>query len=448
MAGIMKGRWVYGIALAAALVSLTACSRLPGITVAPAAGEAQQAVFGQPGTLAIVGIDGNIYLHEIGGEPQPVTTDAEVPGGPAYSDPSWSPAGWLSYVGVTRSGDRAEVSIYALPPGSAEPLTVHTVSSGYVYGYWSPAPCQGAPNCARFAYLLSPGREVELNMATVSSDPAATPETHILSRSTQHYYSWSPDGENMLWLRDGSELVVYNVAEDAILERFSDEMGTFQAPVWSPVDNRWLYARADGRSSQITVRSGSERLTIGSSLAGMAHFGWSPDGTFVAYGAGSTAIDRLVIARADGSGETIVEGLGSIISFFWSPDSTRLAAVTIEKPEPDLQQATSGVRARPAAQGQAPHLVFVWYSIDAASGESTRLAEFVPTDQQLYILQFFDQYAQSHRVWSADSRYIVYAEKRLDAPSWVRLIDTQKPDGIPAEVMQGVQAIFSFVPAG
>ncbi|GAB4469489.1 MAG: PD40 domain-containing protein [Anaerolineae bacterium] len=448
MAGVVKRRWAYSIALAAALVSLMACSGLPGITAAPAADEAEQPGPGQPGTLAIVGTDGNIYLHEIGGEPQPITIDAETPGGPAYSDPSWSPAGWLSYVGVTRSGDQAEVSIYALAPGSVEPLTVQTASSGYVYGYWSPAPCEGPPDCARFAYLLSPGREVELNMATVSSDPTAAPQTHTLSRSAQHYYSWSPDGENMLWLRDGSELAVYSVADDAILERFSDEMGRFQAPVWSPVDNRWLYARAAGRSSQITVRSGSERLTIGSSLAGMAHFGWSPDGTYVAYGAGSSTIDRLVIARADGSSETVVQGLGSIVAFFWSPDSTRLAAVTIEEPEPDLQQAASGVQARPALQGEAPHLVFVWYSIDAASGESVRLAEFVPTDQQLYILQFFDQYAQSHRVWSADSRYIVYAEKRLEAPSWVRLIDTQNPDDTPAEVMQGVQAIFSFAPAG
>ena len=47
----------------------------------------------------------------------------------------------------------------------------------------------------------------------------------------------------------------------------------------------------------------------------------------------------------------------------------------------------------------------------------------------------FNQYAQSHRFWSPDGRYLVYAERTPDLIERVWLIDTRSEDGSNASLI-------------
>ena len=56
---------------------------------------------------------------------------------------------------------------------------------------------------------------------------------------------------------------------------------------------------------------------------------------------------------------------------------------------------------------QAP-AVLKWRVLDVKTGVSTEIATFAPTEDMVYLLTFFDQFARSHSVWSPDGRYLVY----------------------------------------
>ena len=49
-----------------------------------------------------------------------------------------------------------------------------------------------------------------------------------------------------------------------------------------------------------------------------------------------------------------------------------------------------------------------WNVADPDGKNQRALASLVPSRDQLFIFSFFDQYAQSHGVWSPDSRYLVF----------------------------------------
>ena len=78
------------------------------------------------------------------------------------------------------------------------------------------------------------------------------------------------------------------------------------------------------------------------------------------------------------------------MAFFWSPDSTKIAYVTLLPEEPGMLR---------------------WKVLDVATGAVSTLIDFTPSADQVTVLQFFDQFAGSHRIWSPDSRSLVFAGK-------------------------------------
>ena len=57
----------------------------------------------------------------------------------------------------------------------------------------------------------------------------------------------------------------------------------------------------------------------------------------------------------------------------------------------------------------------------------------------------FNQSAQSHRVWSADSRYLVYANVDALAEEQVWVVDTQAPRGTkPHFIAKGALGVWSW----
>ena len=51
-----------------------------------------------------------------------------------------------------------------------------------------------------------------------------------------------------------------------------------------------------------------------------------------------------------------------------------------------------------------------WHVLDVATGRTRALKRFVPTQEFFSLLPFFDQYAQSIRLWDKMSRRLVYAD--------------------------------------
>lgn len=401
------------------------------------------------GRLVVQGQDGNLYILEGDATPIGLTDDAHWPTDKAptslqYSDPTWSTTGWLSYVRTSvNDQDQPSLSVIALPPDRLSPVTVlEAESDSYVYGYWAPAACESGTNCGRLAYLINDNEGIAMHLAEVSADGPVVDDT-ILGRSAPFFYSWAPDGHAMLWYLQHERLVVFGV-DEGTSTGLPDLPGSFAAPAWSPVDDRLMFARYDGVSSRelrksfITIFAGGEHTDIGTQSDTAIYFEWSPDGETVAWTTGGDPLDPVVLSQADGSGQNIQIDIENVVAFFWSPDSQQLAIVALE---PIGEDETADL-------GSPLSMIFTWWTVDVQTGRTTQRARFFPTQEQFDLFRNFDQYAQSHRVWSPDSRYIVYADLpergSRTLPGTVRLIDTARPDQEPLVLMEGRQAVFSF----
>lgn len=397
------------------------------------------------GRIASIGVDRNIYVYESGTITVPVTNDAELTDRAlefiAYDHPTWSPDGWLSYVQLDRLADEPVTTVFAERPGDTDPITVVSDDMSrfnYIYGYWSPAVCDEGEDCGQFAYLANDRNGIDLHIARLNSG-ADDPEDRVISDGNGSlYYSWAPSGEAMLWNRNSTELAIYDVENDTQQQSFDIIPGPFQAPGWS-ASNRFLFARVDREAEQIalTVSDDTGEVDITSFVNG-TFFNWSPDGEKVAFATGvDLPLNPVRIIDQDGGDEIQINEVPFVIAFFWSPDSSKLAIVGVEE-TPDSEQTVSTL------PQQLP-VRLVWFVVDAETGDVARLTTFFATAEQSYLLSFFDQYAQSHRVWSPDSRHIVYADAgpELNAPK-VFLLNTETPGEAPVVLNDGVLGIFSF----
>jgi len=387
-------------------------------------GRAQTADTGQ---IAIAAEDGNIYLFDLAAdEAVPLTEDA-VRGSKMYAWPTWANDGRLAFFGTSRvPDDRYQLGIFLQrAPGEVERL-YSAADEFFTYASWAPADCP-AGDCRDLA-LLYTAASGNLALRRVRVDGEVSIEE--LSEGGPHYWDWSPDGASMLWARFGTELSIYDADSNAIAQTFDDRLGFQRAVDWSPVDDRLLAAvRAPGRRNDLIIFDKDERLVLAEGFRGPVSFEWSPDGAQVAY----LDEQRTTLTVADAqTGAPVATAPDDAFAFFWSPDSARLAYLTISQPGQDVLASL---------QSEPPRLQWVIYS--PATGAATRLATFFPTRETIYYLQFFDQFARSHRLWSPDSRYLTYGEVLRDGRSVVSLLDTTSQDA-PRTLMEGQIGVFSW----
>jgi hypothetical protein len=89
-------------------------------------------------------------------------------------------------------------------------------------------------------------------------------------------------------------------------------------------------------------------------------------------------------------------------------------------------------------------LEMAWHVLDLKSQQKIDLVTFKPADSFLYLVQYFDQYAQSIAVWSPDSRSLVYTGAPLVGKSGVYVLDATTPSAAPLYVGPGEFAIWSW----
>lgn len=394
-----------------------------------------------PGQIAYIGTDTNVYLLTQDYEHIPLTDDAGRTR--QYQWPTWSTDGRLAYFSISVEEGRLQTETYILPEGSESGERVYSGPEVFNYAYWSPGNCDASANCRDLAVLLSSqtrGMFVELIRDGTDENGSITAGIG----GPPFYYSWSPDGGRMLWQRNNRRFDIYDANADEVTETLSQMPGAIFAPAWSPVDDRLLFGEItdDNTTRLIVVGEGNEPQVLAENFMGLVSFGWSPDGNRIAYREQtSSGFGPMVVLDAV-TGETVVRSATTgVISFFWSPDSTKIAYLTLAASSGSFS-AQSGSN-HVLAQAQQQPVGIAWTVLEVESGSSQQYGSFYPTGETIYLLQYFDQFAHSHRIWSPDSRHIVYSEITPNGPT-INLLDTTQESGVPFSIAEGVIGIWSF----
>ena len=386
------------------------------------------------GRIAYIGTDYNVYvLTPADGIEVQMTNDATRRR--HYLWPTWATNDKLAFFcceQLSTSGD-IDTEVFISADGVVAPELAY-LGEGQIFTYaaWAPGDCVLGDKCRDLAVLLtgSSGFDVQL----IRSHEDIT--NRLLGMGAPFYYSWSPSAERLVLQRNNRRLDVYNVGGEEI-ETLEERPGLMQAPDWSPVDDRLLFGRLDAEAlaTDLVVFSDDEVQIVADDLDGQVSSNWSPDGRYVAYRTVTDQFSNMSIFDTRQNVSLRESNVGGVIAFFWSPDSEKLALVTFAAVPSAFNISTSA---------QPERLSLTWWVMDVASGSIARYASFVPTDSMIYILGFFDQFSQSHRLWSPDSTHLVYAEIQEDGTRSINLLDTRRTDAVPFSVANGEIGIWSY----
>jgi TolB protein len=396
-----------------------------------------------PGQIAYIGTDFNVYrLDPRDNRHTQLTEDAGAER--RYQWPTWATDGRLAYFSTFIDDSSIFMGVYV--SADADDLGEEVYrgeQEAFNYAYWSPQNCSTSETCRDLAILVSSqtkGMFVEL----VRDGDAPTNLTAGIG-GPPFYYSWSPDGTRMLWQRDNQRLDVYDAASDSVVDTLPQTPGIIFAPAWSPVDDRLLFGalNTEEQATDLIVVGHDEVVTLAEGLTGLVSYGWSPDGNYVAYRTVQEAgYGTLFVVNAL-TGEVVsrspVEG---VIAFFWSPDSQQVAYVTLATAPGAFSAGEPRTPGLAAPIAQEP-IGIAWSVLKVNDDSAYRYGAFIPTEEMIYILRYFDQFAQSHRVWSPDSTHLLYSEV-IDSDPMINLLDVTREDSVPFSVAEGRIGIWSF----
>jgi WD40 repeat protein len=393
-----------------------------------------------PGQIAYIGVDGNVYVfnpHD--NQTESLTTNAST--GIHYQWPTWSTDGRLAYFLTKATEQNIETDIYVSSAAGSDGQMVYSgQNEAFTYAYWSPQNCDKGAGCRELAVLLNNLIDRDFSVKLIRNGDVESKD-NLAGTGAPFYYSWSPDGGKMLWQRNNMSIDIYDANKNELVDTLPQQPGAFQAPAWSPTDDRLLFgALGTDRSSTDLVIVGSDKTqTLASQLSGPVAFSWSPDGQYVAYVENGGV---LFVLNAQ-SGETVSRSsVSGVYAFFWSPDSKQIAYITLATPPDSLNAYNEGGAKSAAIVQSAPGIA--WSVMEASSGATRRYGAFFPTQEMVYLLTFFDQFSQSHRIWSPDSRYLIYGEITSDSHQHISLLDTSHTDTVPFSIEEGVIGIWSF----
>lgn len=415
----MWKRFSLMLALTVTVLAVTGCSAdavrsqaQRAVMQARLAQEASSPPASPENQLLVTGADGNLFLIDPDtGERFALTTDASPRR--QYLQPTWSPDG--AQIAWTRiDGGRSALEVSGFDGADRSEVAVPFAP---FYFYWS-------PTGERLAYLSNWRTLDQPSMALrVVEFEEEGASVRTLAEGQPFYFSWAPNGERIL-THVGSERV-----ELLDLEGESQSLripaGLFPAPQWAADGERLVYATADERQRLIvTDVEGQEQVEV-TDYPGQITFSLSPDNTSLAYvvterTSAASTLGPLYVVDVDTLRTREVTS-NPVLGFYWNPAGDRLAYLGVE-----IVNQRVGLR---------------WYVWDGQ--RSTPYAGFFPssTFMQNY-LPFFDQYAQSHRIWSPDGSAFVYIGTAPDGRRgvWVQDVVT---GGEPRLIGPGVSATWS-----
>jgi TolB protein len=365
-----------------------------------------------PGQLAYVGGDGNIYVTTADGTKTiAVTDDATAPPefpGRSYHRISWSPQGQLAFASVQRQGNTARSKLYVVEsPGEPARLVGQSDRHFVIYIYWSPIECADQESCRRLAYLIEEEDGISLRLVEIAEREI---ENRRIGTGWPFYFSWKGNGRQILGhtgRSDENRLAVYDLQQGRV-QSLAYPPGLFQAPAWAPEGEDWLAVSTDGTDYQLQRFASGQAETVATAADGFMSFVWSPQGERIAYAVQKKRSDLFAFGPIQifdpktGQSRQITADRFRIAGFFWSPDGQKVGYL-IRFPDSDWLQ---------------------WRMYDLNRDKDRGFEAFNPSLQTQYMISSFNQYAQSHRFWSPDSRYLVYADRDRFLVERVWLIDT------------------------
>ncbi|MFZ4828207.1 MAG: hypothetical protein ACOYLB_12715 [Phototrophicaceae bacterium] len=387
------------------------------------------------GQLALVGNDTNLYLYDLATSAlTPLTDDAQL-GIREYRFPTWSTDGQLAYFASDSQAENPfRLGVYIRQPNSdTSVLAYQTLDEAYTYAHWAPADCP-LGNCRDLALLYTDIPSSSLKMRLLRSrDQGATFDLIETESGTPFYWDWSSDGTQMFWARFNQTLQLYDVASASITQEWDESQGSQRSVDWSPVDNRLLTTLEHfGNASDLVILDGDERTYLARGIEGLMSYAWNATAEYVAFTDNDLG-GLYVIDTASSEKATFVDE--RVLAFFWSPNGEHLAYVTFGVDDKDTN-------ARKVSLQVAP--VMTWHVYHVLEDRSESLANFLPSSDMMYLLPYFDQFAHSHSLWSADSRYLVYGETTPNGDTIVSLLDTQDAGRPPQKLLDGSFGVFSW----
>ncbi len=303
--------------------------------------------------------------------------------------PTWAPDGrrfaFSRYTRVEGGGFRCSVELADVAQAVSGIIFDDVESPRNLIAVATPHYLHWSPN-GRWLLVLTAVKE---GLALVLVDPAGDERPQPIVQGAPLFSSWAQDGSAAA-LHAANRLFIYRPPAQAEAVPLAGPEPRFRNPQFAPDGERLTIVSGlpRRRSRLVVVRPDGSGLARLADLDDVGVFEWAPTGAWLAYSqvldAELGTFDGIRLVSLDGRTQRRLVG-GPILAFFWSPDGTRLAV---------LRQAdTDGLLGLDV--------------VEAASGAWKTVARFYPTAELRLLVAFFDQYARSHRLWSADSRFVL-----------------------------------------
>lgn len=342
------------------------------------------------GRAVVTDATGNLLLVGTDGSSQQLTSDASR--SRSYGQITPAPDGQhVAYV-VVEAG-RALLQVQPLAAGEARTL-YESFDARPFYLAWS-------PDSRTIAFLAS---DSTMNLYLVGADGSNPPRE--IREGQPSYFAWADDSTRLLLHTGGGapqgSITQHTVANNS-LYTFAEPPGDFQTPAWNSDGTVRYVVLTDGMNNRLVRVEGDKQTDLTFRLVNPLVFSLSPDRSKIAYMTMSNARPS-VIQIVDATGGTPTELPSTApIAFFWSPDGKQIAALAVD-PQGVGPTGDRGVY----TVAQNLQLRVHWEVTTIADNTQRRFVPFIPSNEFLNLVPYFDQYATSVSFWSPDSTHLIY----------------------------------------
>ncbi len=359
------------------------------------------------GQLLVFG-DAQLELINRGSEPSVLSKETTSEG---FLYPAPSPDGTqVAY--ITSGAGGTHLFVQSIQSGERKTLFSVPQPLQLLYMNWSPD--------GRYLAFMTPSGISGLGVFVVPADGSSQPQL-VSGAQSAAYFTWTPDSRSLLLHLDGSRFENGRIATFTLGQEkptiISQEPGFFQSPAWSADGTQLFYVtQPEVTSAQpsfddiesILTRStpdGSGSTELVREKGAVIFFARAPRSDEIAYTSLNFQEKRFgpltLVNGQTGEHRIVSRENDHVVAFFWSPDGEQLAYLTRK-------------------DDGNPGSDHTWY-LTNSSGNARELVSFSPSRSFVGLVSFFDAYAHTFTIWSADSRMLTYASDdgvyTLDATS-------------------------------